>query len=258
MDVSLRPEITEYDGYMLMKFTSKEQYRQDFLDGKLFFNTSDFFARCDDAGRGDGDEGKTFIIDPEKPAYMSANLEKVGDTFAIVVRAYSGNPEEYKRGTIWDYSSAINRDRKVLSLYTAYVDLAGKKVAPFSENMKAEFGEFGILILNRQVFFQRVHKALVENNFLKESYMGFVEYLPEVEQNGLIDWHPFVKKDRFKYQNEFRITFVSDNADPVMLDLGCSLRDIAVAINADDLKDIHFDDENLLYPVYEHQAESCT
>jgi len=177
---------------------------------------------------------------------------------AIVVRDYSGNPEEYKRGTIWDYSSAINRDRKVLSLYTAYVDLAGKKVAPFSENMKAEFGEFGILILNRQVFFQRVHKALVENNFLKESYMGFVEYLPEVEQNGLIDWHPFVKKDRFKYQNEFRITFVSDNADPVMLDLGCSLRDIAVAINADDLKDIHFDDENLLYPVYEHQAESCT
>ena len=61
---------------------------------------------------------------------------------------------------------------------------------------------------------------------ITESYMGFVEYLPEVEQNGLIDWHPFVKKDRFKYQNEFRITFVSDNADPVMLDLGCSLRDI--------------------------------
>ena len=38
MDVSLRPEITEYDGYMLMKFTSKEQYRQDFLDGKLWLS----------------------------------------------------------------------------------------------------------------------------------------------------------------------------------------------------------------------------
>ena len=97
MDVRLRPEITGYDGYMLMKFTSKEQYRQDFLDGKLFFNTSDFFARCDDTGRGDRDEGMTFIIDPEKPAYISANLEKVGDKYAIVVRDYSDNPEEYKR-----------------------------------------------------------------------------------------------------------------------------------------------------------------
>ena len=88
----------------------------------------------------------------------------------ILLLYYSDNPAEYKRGTIWDYSSAINRDRKVLSLYTAYVDLAGKKVAPFSENMKEEFGEFGILILNRQEFFQRVHNALVANNFLKESY----------------------------------------------------------------------------------------
>lgn len=254
MDVNLRPEITEYDGYMLMKFTSKEQYRQDFLDGKLFFNTSDFFARCDDVGRGDGDEGMTFIINPEKPAYIAANLEKVGDTFAIVVRDYSDNPEEYKRGTIWDYSSAINRDRKVLSLYTVYVDLTRKKVAPFSGNMKEEFGEFGILILNRQEFFQRVHKALVKNNLLKESYMGFVEYLPESKQTGLMDWHPFIKKDRFVYQNEFRITFVSDNSEPVMLDLGCTLRDIAVAINADDLSEIHFDNGNLLYPVYEPQT----
>lgn len=253
MDVRLRPEITEYDGYMLMKFTSKEQYRQDFLDGKLFFNTSDFFARCDDTGRGDGDEGMTFIIDPKKPAYISANLEKVGDTYAIVVRDYSDNPEEYKRGTIWDYSSAINRDRKVLSLYTVYVDLVGKKVSPFSDNMKDEFGEFGILILNRQEFFQRVFKALAKNSFMKESYMGFVEYLLEEKQEGLMDWHPFVKKDCFAYQNEFRITFVSDNSEPVMLNLDCSLRDIAVPINADDLHEIHFEGENLLYPAYKQE-----
>ena len=251
MDVGLRPEITKYDGYMLMKFTSKEQYRQDFLDGKLFFNTSDFFARCDDAGRGDGDEGMTFIINPEKPSYMSANLEKVGDTYAIVVRDYSDNPEEYKRGSIWDYSAAINRDRKILSLYTVYVDLIGKKVAPFSKNMKEEFGEFGILILNRQEFFRRVHDALVKNHFTKQSRMGFVEYLSEAKQHGLIDWHPFVKKEHFAYQNEFRITFVSDSPDPIMLDLECSLRDIAVPINADDLNEIHFHEGNLLYPVYE-------
>ena len=38
----------------------------------------------------------------------------------------------------------------VLCGYTVYVDLVSKKVSPFSDNMKDEFGEFGILILNRQ------------------------------------------------------------------------------------------------------------
>ena len=84
--------------------------------------------------------------------------------------------------------------------------------------------------------------------------MGFVEYLLEENQEGLMDWHPFIKKDCFAYQNEFRITFVSDNSEPVMLNLDCSLRDIAVPINADDLHEIHFEDENLLYPAYKQEG----
>lgn len=250
IDVNLRPDITNYDGYMLMKFTSSEKYRQDFLNGKIFFNTLDFFAKCDDVGRGDIDEGKTFIINYEKPDYMSANLEKVGNTYALVVRDYSDHPEAYKRGTIWNYSSAVNRNRKILSLYTMYVDLIGKKVSPFSEKMKDEFGKYGILILNRHEFFRRVYEALIENNLTKDACMGFVEYLPKEKQNGLIDWNPFIKKDCFIYQNEFRISFVSDNSEAVTLDIKSSLRDIAVPINATDLCEIYFDGENLVYPAY--------
>ena len=95
---------------------------------------------------------------------------------------------------------------------------------------------------------------MAKNSFMKESYMGFVEYLLEENQEGLMDWHPFVKKDCFAYQNEFRITFVSDNSEPVMLNLDCSLRDIAVPINADDLHEIHFEGENLLYPAYKQEG----
>lgn len=212
MDVMLRPEVKEYNGYMLMKFTSKEEYRQDFLNGELFFNTSDYFSVCDDAGRGDPNEGRTFIVNPEKTNYISANLEVIGDKPYIVIRDYSDNPEEYKAGGIYSYSSSVNRNRKVMSLYTVYLDLKGKIVSNFSSKMKDEFGDFGILILDRQEFFRRIIKALHESK-AKDIYMDFVEYLSEDKQQGSVNWNPFRKRDCFSYQNEFRITFITEDDD---------------------------------------------
>ena len=40
MDIGLPPwEYEKYDGYLLMKFFSCEEYLEDFLNGKIFFNT---------------------------------------------------------------------------------------------------------------------------------------------------------------------------------------------------------------------------
>ena len=69
-------------------------------------------------------------------------------------------------------------------------------------------------------------------------------------REGLTDWHPFIKKDDFEYQNELRITVTSDSDKPVKLELGCSLRDIVVPIYSKDLSQIHFEDGKLLYPIY--------
>lgn len=250
MDVSLHYDKKDYDGYMLMKFWEKEDYQQDFLNGKLFFNTADFFAKCDQDGRGDHNEGNTFVIDYENPNYVAANLEKVGDTYAIVVRDYSNNPTEFKRGTIWDYSAAINRNRKIISFYTMFVNIEQQVTAPFDPKMKEDFGDFGILILNRQEFFERVYNALKENDEYANVDIGFIEYQPKEKQQGITDWHPFIKKDDFDYQNELRITFTSNTDQPVKLDLGSSLKDIVAPIYSKDLDQIFFDDGKLLYPVY--------
>lgn len=235
---------------MLMKFWEKKDYQQDFLNGKLFFNTADFFAKCDQDGRGDHNEGNTFVIDYENSNYVAANLEKVGDTYAIVVRDYSNNPTEFKRGTIWDYSAAINRNRKIISFYTMFVNIEQQVITPFDHKMKEDFGDFGILILNRQEFFERVYNALKENDEYANADIDFIEYQPKEKQQGITDWHPFIKKDDFDYQNELRITFTSNTDQPVKLDLGCSLKDIVVPIYSKDLDQIYFDDGKLLYPVY--------
>lgn len=250
IDIGMPDNAKDYDGYMLMKFTTSYEYQQDFLNGNLFFNTADFFAKCDDEGRGDSDEGSTFIVDYENPNLISANLEKVGDTYPIVVRNYSDNPEDYRKGTVWDYSAAINRNRKIISFYTVFVNIKEQRVSTFDNRMEKEFGKYGILILNRQEFFHRVWKAIYESKKYSQVAMGFLDYIPKDEHQGFIDWNPFLKKEKFSYQNEFRVTFVSDDDKPIKIELGCSLRDIAVPIMINDLEEIHFENGNLLYPIY--------
>ena len=241
---------SDYDGYILIKFTKTIDYQNDFLNGKLFFNTADYFTECEEDGRGDPNEGNTFLINYNDPNLISANLERIDGQNMIVVRDYANNPSEYKRGTIWSYSSANNRYRKVFCLYTLYLNIQNGTVGKFSPNIAKDFGKYGILILNRREFFSRVSTAICrEINNCKDAKMGFVEY---VKTNpGLNMWHPFRKdKDIFESQNEFRITYVDDTTVKYKLDLGSDLRDIAVPILAEDIGKIQFEGGNLMYPTY--------
>lgn len=257
MDIGMLEEMKEkYDGYMLMKFTSSYQFQQDFLDGKLFFNTSDYFAMCDNEGQGDPDEGNTFVISLTNTNLVAANLEEVNGKMAIVVRDYSNNPERYKPGTVWNLSASENRYRKMICLYTMYVNIESNDVAPFPPKMGKEFGEYGILILDRQQFFERISGSIRKEENIKKAQMGFVEYLQENEVKGLIDWHPLLKMPKFKYQNEFRISFVSDTTVPLKLELERDLRDIAVPIMAKDVGEIFMKENVLHYPIYKENTDA--
>lgn len=252
IDIGMGAWVSDYDGYMLMKFTSKYEFQQDFLNGKLFFNTADWFANCEDEGRGDSDEGNTFLINYNNPGLVSAKMEMIDGQAMIVVRDYSNNPENFEEGTVWSYSSADNRFRKIISFYTVYLNLQKRIVGEFPDNMAKEFGEYGVLILDRKEFFSRVADAFKKMTNCKDAKMGFVEYHKTNE--GLNDWHPFRKDvDRFAYQNEFRITYVDDTKECFKLDLGKSLRDIAVPIMANDVGEIYFEGDNLLYPTYKEK-----
>ena len=134
-------------------------------------------------------------------------------------------------------------------MYTMFLNVADQRIEPVDSKMEKEFGQYGVLILNRQEFFKRVCLAISKNNNLTEPQLGFVKYISMKENSGIIDWSPFVKKDDFNYQNEFRITFINENDSPFTLSLEQSLRDIAVPINYEQFKDIHFENGKLLYPI---------
>lgn len=106
----------------------------------------------------------------------------------IVERDYTDNPNEFKPNTIWSYSSAINRNRKILSFYAAYINFRKRMVSDFCDNMAEEFGEYGILILDRLAFFERVSEALKKISNCREAKMGFMEYqkMGEDSMSGIL------------------------------------------------------------------------
>ena len=238
-----------YDSYFLMKFMGSYKFQQDFLDGKLYFNTSDFFMMCDKKGQGDDAEGNEWKINPKKDELKSANLRIVDGQAIIEIVDYSQHPENYQPGTIFSYSPAINRFRKVISFYTLYANSIENRLQSQSEDMSKIFGEYGVLILDTEELFIRIIDGIKKLGNVKSAQLGYVDYLNENEEKGFTEYNPFIKGHDYAYQNEFRVTFVDDTKEPVLLDVG-NLRDIAVPMFKDSFRDMYMKGGKLFYPTY--------
>ena len=241
-----------YDSYFLLKFTDSYEHLKSFLDGKLYFNTSDYFALCDEEGRGDYTEGNEWMINPQKDEYKAGNLRLVDGRAMIEIVDYSLKPEEYKPGTIFSYSPAINRKRKLISFYTLYSDSRHNRIQPIDEKMESEFGEFGILITNTVEFYKRLEEGIRNHEGATNAQIGYVEYMDKARESGLMEFNPFLRPSEHNYQNEFRATFIDENTDPndpVTIDIG-DIRDIATPIFNGDVKEIFMKNGMLNYPIY--------
>lgn len=233
--------------YLLLKFFSKYEYLEDFINGKLFFNSIDYFANSDTKGQGDPNEGNNFIIDNDSTTYISAQI--INNGTMIKINDYSNDKENYVPNTIFSYSSAINRRRKLISFYTMFYDSEKEIFSNFDNNMISEFGEYAVLIINPNELIERIKKVAKQNEYT-DFKSSFIEYKSLRKNKGFIEWNCFCKDDIYSYQNEYRISFVSNSEQRIVLDLKSSLRDIVKIIDPKDLDCIHFSNGLINYPVY--------
>ncbi|SCP99127.1 hypothetical protein [Anaerobium acetethylicum] len=247
IDVGLPPYAYEYDGYAIAKFMSTPEFQTDFLDGKLFFNKSDFFMMGNTVGVSDFTEGQSIIAQPTEEKLVTGKIEVCNSEAFMVFRDYTNMPDKYPGLLVADYSFSENRNRKIISFYSMFVSSEKNRISPFSERMQQEFGQYAVIILNRQEFFKRVENALRLEVQVRDAKMGFVTYKPEEEMSGLVEWNPFLKPENYDYQNEFRISFLNDNDAPLKLNLGSDIRDIAVPIVAEDLYENTFMADGKIY-----------
>lgn len=256
MDIGLPPwEYGKYDGYLLMKFFSCEEYLEDFLNGKIFFNTSDYFWTIENEGQADPDESNEIIMSTDQHDFKSMNMEVINGRYCAVIRDYSKNPEKYVPSTMLTYSPARNRFRKIVCFYSAYVNTKKDSILLPSQNMSKAFGKYAVVIPDRQSFFEELEKGIRNHKGIKEAQIGFVEYVPKKEIRGAYEWGPFKKRYKFSEQNELRATFIDESKEPVKMELGINLRHLAFPVLYEDISEIYMKDGGLYYPIYQPTEE---
>lgn len=240
-----------YDGFFLMKYTSTYKYQQEFLDGLLYFNTSDYFSKCEKEGQGDETENLAWKINPERHGFYSARPIRCNNQMMIAIIDYSEHPEGFKPGTVFSYSPAEYRFRKLISFYTVYTDSIDNRVYPFPDNLETTFGKYGILITNPLEFYKRVVSGLQHTEeTIKNPQLGYVDYMSPEEEQGLIEYSPFIKPSRFNEYNEFRITFIGDDNNAKKIDIGYTLRDICFPIYEGGYKEMFILEKTFHFPKY--------
>jgi hypothetical protein len=235
IDVTIPPYASDYDGYILIKFFSSQEYQQQFLNGEVFFNTVDSYACSKQAGISDITESQDVIFMPDKEKSLGSEIAIIDGQPCWLIKDYSKSPNDYQSIGSAMLSCASNRQRKAICLYTLFVNSAKNMFEPFSAKMKENHGNFAVLITNRQEFFKRVDVAIRADRSIIAAKMGFVTYEEIEGKKGITDWDSFQKPLHLAYQNEFRISIRDNTMEPKKVYLERSIRDIAVALCAEKL-----------------------
>ena len=212
----------------LFKFFSCEEYRDDFLRGRLYFNSLNYFRKneaSDVFGQNDPYECcKIFQPNSIKVSLGPLELNDLAGPVSIC------GVDDVLKSYIMSFSTIrVDSQKK----YTSLEDL--KRDVLFSEKM-IKYGEHAVVIPRVELFVERLRKAA-----LKEGYdfaKGPVNYY-DFSKDNVSNEYPqiaFQKRREFSYQREFRFLLrKKDSVDAhVILEIG-DLSDIAQSCKSADL-----------------------
>jgi len=197
---------------LLLKY-SKEDYLNQFLDGKLYFNTYKAIAKMDD----NIDRGDHYELVHEQVKSDKIVIPLTGNN--ITCRAIKHPNGQYTLQYINDDFFA-----NMFCLY-AIEDNDDVEILQYKLSADMQLGTHMVAIRNIGEFFRRVEGKLRE---LKLDYkINPIKYIDINELNGKKSY--FEKPIKFSYQKELRIAFKSDKDEACFIDVG-SIRDIATML----------------------------
>ncbi len=218
--------------YFFVKTFEKQEYADQFLDGLLYMNTLDYFARLEgdeNSGRGDRYEGVDSWLQPNKiqlqindvilnsvdlaaPVSIQMHKHLVKNVFCMHA-SYIGGNTPYEFDSIEEFEEALKIPKENISL-----------------------GKVSVVITNIEEFFNRMKAAAQKQNVtLKSRLVNY--YDPDVFHGHFSEEDaPFNKQNKFFHQREYRIVVGRKNIglSAYELNLG-SLRDIASEVSIETL-----------------------
>ena len=199
--------------HLFIKFGEKKYIKKLFEEGELFLNTVDYYTKQENKEIGDSWEDVVWT----EP--ITDFKSRVNNT---VITAPSGSLQIHEQNLsqnlycLWslDDNRAIdNMNKEDNSLIIDTSNYNG-----FVNDGQVCY----VVITNLEAFIDRVKNELNKRNL--KSKFGSVEYFREDKHVGVV--HRFMKRNKYKKQNEFRIIVDNKDNSPLKINIG-SMKDIA-------------------------------
>lgn len=199
--------------------------------GLLYMNTLDYFNKLEDPARGDPFEGADSILQPQHIESFVIETKVLGLEFHLVNPQQLGGP--VRVGLL--KTSACN----LFCLYSIHEPVVGSVFPQYRE----WFGDHFVLFTDVSEFLNRVETAGRRQGLTLQGRL--VEYYDESEYSG--ETGRFRKRNRFAYQNEFRIVAEPGLDGPRQFEIG-DLSDITSEVTPLSLADdvLHFSPEDAI------------
>lgn len=235
--------------YCFVKFFEKEEWADDFMQGKLYCNTLQYFRDREQAtdGRGDPLEGAIGLIQPGQAIIkFSFNSETIKD-FTLDPKGMVGPLIMF---------SNENLAHNVYCLYAIYVDDSfeeftdeeltdeelAKRVASVNNKLKLHedcfgMGQHAVLIYAVEPFMEAL--KLYEKSNKIRLRRGLVRYYDEESFHGDFKEEEaiFHKQKKYSHQKEYRVAFRSPSRAAFTIDIG-SMEAYAKKMSADDVRNL--------------------
>lgn len=189
---------------ILIKFGQKEDMEDLMFNGTVYFNTIEYFRKCEQKERGDSFEGTLDIQN-----YNEADNYRL--TFTL---PQSGKQLSSNKFNVRTFLSNIKGN--MYCLYSLNKEIVSQqynfKIAP---RMK-EFGDFMVVITRPNEFLLAIIEQL--NAMELDFAMNHVTYHNYNSYSGELNL--FSKPDNFKHQNEFRIVLHRNSSEALSVQIG--------------------------------------
>lgn len=238
--------------YLLIKICKTEEYREDFVSGKLYMST---IKNIGDIERKELSKGQCDDLEGTEEYWQSTEKNFMAmDYFneSYVMKYFDEEPKD-QTNLVQIHNVKHGRGnniyKNIYCMYSAWLDVKEKQVLDISEKLIDNFGEYATIILDPFELIERYNKAIsvhIEKHgwiFNSKPSFGFVNYL-NLDNKGIIRLGVYKKRDNFKYQNEFRFCLdIKDKKnDLCYFEIG-DLSDIVVKVKTIDLvSNIKFED----------------
>jgi len=209
--------------YCFMKAVSSEYADNFFNKGEIFFNTIGYYQ---DLGKNDdniGDRMENVFLKIDKGKFQfNPDIKKTEDVFKSSPKI----PFENLHGVRKNYNDVVH----CLCFSSIKIMDDGEQMLIGIDPLFIErfSGSQFYLIHDTQDYINRIYLELKKIG-CKAIKSGLVEYYKDEDEIIHLYGDPFKKRERFKYQNEFRIFVQKSTSGPLTINIG-SLSDIAIDV----------------------------